>query len=307
MAESKIAIYGAIAANAAIAVTKFAVAGITGSSAMLSEGIHSAVDAGNGGLLLVGLHMAKKPATPEHPFGRGKELYFWSLIVAVLIFGLGGGMSIYEGVVHMREPEPLTDPFWIYVVLALAAVFEGASFQIALRQFRGLSAGRPFWSTLHDSKDPSLYTVLAEDGAALAGLAVAAAGVWASHSLNMPVLDGAASVVIGFILTGVAVLLIRKSRGLLVGEGVQPETAAAIRAIAQQQPQVKKAGLPLTMYIGADDVLLALDVVFADSVGADDAAAAVEQIERTIRERFPKVTRIYIESRHRIDLTDVAG
>lgn len=306
MAESKIAIYGAIAANAAIAVTKFVVAGITGSSAMLSEGIHSAVDAGNGGLLLVGLHMAKKPATPEHPFGRGKELYFWSLIVAVLIFGLGGGMSIYEGVVHMREPEPLTDPFWIYVVLALAAVFEGASFQIALRQFRGLSAGRPFWSTLHDSKDPSLYTVLAEDGAALAGLAVAAAGVWASHSLNMPVLDGAASVVIGFILTGVAVLLIRKSRGLLVGEGVQPETAAAIRAIAQQQPQVKKAGLPLTMYIGADDVLLALDVVFADGVGADDAAAAVEQIERTIRERFPRVTRIYIESRHRIDLTVVA-
>jgi cation diffusion facilitator family transporter len=307
MAESKIAIYGAIAANAAIAVTKFVVAGITGSSAMLSEGIHSAVDAGNGGLLLVGLHMAKKPATPEHPFGRGKELYFWSLIVAVLIFGLGGGMSIYEGVVHMREPEPLTDPFWIYVVLASAAVFEGASFQIALRQFRQMSAGRPFWSTLHNSKDPSLYTVLAEDGAALAGLAVAAAGVWASHSLNMPVLDGAASVVIGFILTGVAVLLIRKSRGLLVGEGVQPETAAAIRAIAQQQPQVKKAGLPLTMYIGADDVLLALDVVFADSVGADDAAAAVEQIERTIRERFPKVTRIYIESRHRIDLTDVAG
>jgi cation diffusion facilitator family transporter len=307
MADSKIAIYGAIAANVAIAVTKFVVAGITGSSAMLSEGIHSAVDAGNGGLLLVGLHMAKKPATPEHPFGRGKELYFWSLIVAVLIFGLGGGMSIYEGVVHMREPEPLTDPFWIYVVLAMAAVFEGASFLIALRQFRRLSAGRPFWSSLHGSKDPSLYTVLAEDGAALAGLAVAAAGVWASHSLDMPVLDGAASVVIGCILAGVAVLLIRESRGLLVGEGVRPETAAAIRAIAQQQPQVKKAGLPLTMYIGADDVLLALDVVFADGVGADDAAATVEQIERSIRERFPKVTRIYIESRHRIDLPDVAG
>lgn len=306
MAESKMAIYGAIAANVAIAVTKFVVAGITGSSAMLSEGIHSAVDAGNGGLLLVGLHMAKKPATPEHPFGRGKELYFWSLIVAVLIFGLGGGMSIYEGVVHMREPEPLTDPFWIYVVLALAGVFEGASFLIALRQFRLLSAGQPFWSTLHNSKDPTLYTVLAEDGAALAGLAVAAAGVWASHSLDMPVLDGAASVVIGCILAGVAVLLIRESRGLLVGEGVQPETAAAIRAIAQQQPQVKKAGLPLTMYIGADDVLLALDVVFVDGVGADDAAAAVEQIERTIRERFPKITRIYIESRHRIDPPDAA-
>ena len=306
MAESTIAIYGAIAANVAVAATKFAVAGISGSSAMLSEGIHSLVDAGNGGLLLVGVHMAKKPASPEHPFGRGKELYFWSLIVAVLIFGLGGGMSIYEGVIHMRQPKPLTDPTWIYVVLALAALFEGASFLIALRQFRRQSAGQPFWSSLQGSKDPSVYTVLAEDGAALAGLAVAALGVWASHSLNMPVLDGAASVVIGLILAGVAVLLIRESRGLLVGEGVRPETAAAIRAIAQQQPEVSKTGLPLTMYIGASDVLLALDVVFIDGVAADDAAASVERMEREIRERFPKITRIYIESRHQIDLIKMA-
>ncbi len=302
MAESKVAVYGAIAANVAIAITKFVAAGFSGSSAMLSEGIHSAVDAGNGGLLLVGLHMSKKPATPEHPFGRGKELYFWSLIVAVLVFGLGGGMSIYEGVMHMRHPEPLTDPTWSYVVLAIAALFEGASFLVALRQFRSQSAGRPFWSSLHGSKDPAVYTVLAEDGAALAGLAVAAVGVWASHSLNMPVLDGAASVVIGCILAGVAVLLIRESRGLLVGEGVRPDTAAAIRAIAQRQPQVQKAGLPLTMYIGADDVLLAIDVVFADGVAADDAAATVERIEREIRERFPKITRIYIESRNRLEL-----
>ena len=163
-------------------------------------------------------------------------------------------------------------------MLALAALFEGASFLIALRQFRRQSAGQPFWSSLQGSKDPSVYTVLAEDGAALAGLAVAALGVWASHSLNMPVLDGAASVVIGLILAGVAVLLIRESRGLLVGEGVRPETAAAIRAIAQQQPEVSKTGLPLTMYIGASDVLLALDVVFNDGVAADDAAASVERV-----------------------------
>lgn len=301
MAESKTAVYGAIAANVAIAVTKFVVAGISGSSAMLSEGIHSAVDAGNGGLLLVGLHMSKKPATPEHPFGRGKELYFWSLIVAVLIFGLGGGMSIYEGVIHMRHPEPLSDPTWIYVVLAMAALFEGASFFVALRQFRQQSLGRPFWSSLEGSKDPAVYTVLAEDGAALAGLMVAAAGVWASHSLNMPVLDGAASVVIGCILASVAVVLIRESRGLLVGEGVRPETATAIRTIAQQQPQVQMAGLPLTMYIGSDDVLLALDVVFVDGLVSEEAAATVERIERTVRERFPKITRIYIESRSHIE------
>ena len=306
MAESKIAVYGAIAANVAIAVTKFIAAGFSGSSAMLSEGIHSAVDAGNGGLLLVGLHMARKPATPEHPFGRGKELYFWSLIVAVLVFGLGGGMSIYEGVMHMRRPEPLTDPTWSYAVLAMAALFEGASFLVALRQFRSQAAGRPFWSALHGSKDPAVYTVLAEDGAALAGLAVAATGVWASHSLNMPVLDGAASVVIGCILAGVAMLLIRESRGLLVGEGVRPDTAAAIRDIAQHQRHVQKVGLPLTMYIGAEDVLLALDVVFADGVAADDAAATVDRIEREIRERFPKITRIYIESRNHIDLTAAA-
>jgi cation diffusion facilitator family transporter len=298
MAESKIAVYGAIAANVAIAVTKFVAAGFSGSSAMLSEGIHSAVDAGNGGLLLVGLHMSKKPATPEHPFGHGKELYFWSLIVAVLVFGQGGGMSIFEGVMHMRQPEPLTDPTWSYVVLGMAALFEGASFSVALRQFRRQSAGRPFWSSLHGSKDPAVYTVLAEDGAALAGLAVAGAGVWASHSLNRPVLDGAASVVIGCILAGVAILLIRESRGLLVGEGVRPDTAAAIRAIAQQQPQVQKTGLPLTMYLGADDVLLAIDVVFAEGVAADDAAASVERIELDIRQRFPQITRIYIESRN---------
>jgi len=205
-------------------------------------------------------------------------------------------------VVHRRQPGPLSDPFWIYVVLALSALFEGANFLVALRQFRRQSAGRPFWSSLHGSKDHRSGL----GGAALAGLVVAAAGVWASHGLNMPVLDGAASVVIGCILAGVAVLLIRESRGLLVGEGVQPETAVAIRAIAQQQLQVEKAGLPLTMYLGADEVLLALDVVFADGVTADDVAATVERIEHAIRDRFPKITRIYIESRNCIDLPAAA-
>ena len=175
MAKSKVAIYGAIAANVAIAVTKFVVAGITGSSAMLSEGIHSAVDTFNGVLLLVGLKLSQRPATPEHPFGHGKELYFWSLIVAVLIFGLGGGVSFYEGVQHIRHPEPMRDPMWNYVVLGVAAVFEGASFVIALRQFLKQAGATPFWEALHRSKDPTTYTVLAEDAAALIGLVVAAA------------------------------------------------------------------------------------------------------------------------------------
>ena len=296
MAESKVAIYGAIAANVAIAITKFIVAGMTGSSAMLSEAVHSTVDTGNGLLLLVGLHRSKRPASRDHPFGHGKELYFWSLIVAVLIFGLGGGISMYEGVQHMRRPEPLTDPYWNYVVLGAAALFEGTSFFIALRQFRSEAKGRPFWRSLHTSKDPSVYTVLAEDGAALLGLLLAAAGVYASHALDMPVLDGAASVAIGVVLAGVAVLLIRESHGLLIGEGIQRETADAIVALAQAHASVVRALPPLSMYLGSDEVLLAMDVEFVAGTSADTVVGTIEAIEREISERYPRINRIYIEA-----------
>src|ERR1700704_6091290 len=256
MAKSKVAVYGAIAANVAIAVTKFVVAGMTGSSAMLSEGIHSAVDTFNGVLLLVGLKLSQRPATPEHPFGHGKELYFWSLIVAVLIFGVGGGLSFYEGVLHIRRPEPLRDPMWNYIVLGVAAVFEGSSFAIALRQFLKEAGNNPFWEALHRSKDPTTYTVLAEDFAALIGLAVAALGIGLSHRFNKPELDGAASIAIGLLLAGVAVALIRESRSLLIGEGIRPETARAIRKIALEQPNVRDVGRVLSMYVGPDDVLV---------------------------------------------------
>ena len=297
MAESKAAIYGAIAANTAIAVTKFTVAGITGSSAMLSEGVHSVVDTGNGVLLLVGHKLSRRPATDEHPFGHGKELYFWGLIVAVLIFGLGGGISVYEGIVHIRHPEPSKDPFWNYVTLAAAAVFEGAALFVALRQFLGQANGRPFWRALHLSKDPTTYTVIAEDSAALAGLAVAAAGIWLGHRYDMPELDGAASVVIGLLLAGVAVLLIRESRGLLIGEGMQAETTRAIRRMVADDPTVRTVGQVLSMYIGADQVLVTLDVEFEDDTDAGAIEQAIERIEEAIRERYPKATRIYIEPR----------
>ncbi len=296
MAESKTAVYGAIAANLAIAVMKFVVAGISGSAAMLSEGIHSTVDAGNGGLLLVGLHRSKHAANSEHPFGFGKELYFWSLIVAVLIFGIGGGISFYEGVLHMLAPAPLHDPFWNYVVLAAAAVFEGASLAIALGAFLRAKGDVPFWNALHASKDPATFTVIAEDSAALIGLALAATGIWASHWFDLPILDGAASVLIGLLLAGVAVLLIGESRGLLVGEGIRPATARTIRQIALDDRRVQGAGWPLSMYIGADEVLLTLDVVFRQDQGADDVVKAVRNIERQIRDRFPKIRRIYIEA-----------
>ena len=295
MAESKIAIYGAIAANVAIATTKFIVAGITGSSAMLSEGIHSLVDTGNGALLLVGLKRSQRPASQQHPFGHGKELYFWSLIVAVLIFGVGGGVSLYEGILHVRDPHPLEDPFWSYVVLACASVFEGCSFALAFRQFTRERGDTPFWEALHASKDPSTYTVMAEDSAALLGLLIAAVGVFASHRLHMPRVDGMASIAIGLLLAGVAVLLIRESRGLLVGEGVSPETAQAIQALARAEPGVREVGRVLSMYVGPEDVLVTFDLAFAPEVPAAAVAASIRRIEQAVREKFPRVRRIFLE------------
>jgi cation diffusion facilitator family transporter len=296
MAKSRVAIYGAIAANVAIAVTKFVVAGITGSSAMLSEGIHSAVDTFNGVLLLVGVKLSQRPATPEHPFGHGKELYFWSLIVAVLIFGLGGGLSFYEGVQHVRHPEPMRDPMWNYVVLGVAAVFEGSSFAIALRQFLKQAGDAPFWEALHRSKDPTTYTVLAEDAAALVGLLVAALGIALSHRFDKPELDGAASLIIGLLLAGVAVALTWESRGLLIGEGIRPETARAIRRIALEQPKVRDVGRVLSMYVGPDDVLVTMDLDFDEGTAAADAAAAIAAIEQQVRERYPMIKRLFIEA-----------
>ena len=296
MADSRIAVYGAIAANVAIAATKFVVAGITGSSAMLSEGIHSAVDTGNGVLLLIGRRLSERKATPEHPFGHGKELFFWSLIVAVLVFGLGGGLSMLEGIQHIMNPAPMRDPKWNYFVLFAAAIFEGTSFTVALRVFLREKGDRPFWAALHASKDPMTYTVLGEDFAALAGLAVAALGIFISHYYNLPQADGAASIAIGVILAGVAVLLIREARGLLIGEGIRADTAAEIRRLLDAHPLVRRVGPLLSMYIGADQVLLTLDAEFDPRASAADIAAAIKELEAAIRERFDKITRIYIEA-----------
>lgn len=296
MSESKVAIYGAIAANVAIAVTKFVVAGVTGSSAMLSEGIHSAVDTFNGILLLVGVKLSKRPATDEHPFGHGKELYFWSLMVAVLIFSLGGSISFYEGVQHMRHPEPMTDPIWNYIVLGAAAVFEGISFAIALRQFFRESKDRPFWKSLHGSKDPTTYTVLAEDSAALIGLVIAACGIWASHRFDRPELDGAASVLIGLLLAGVAVLLVRESYGLLIGEGIRPETAVEIRRLALAHPGVENVGRILSMYMGPDEVLVTIDLDFEGGTGTDAAGDVIAALGAEVRSRYPMIKRLFIEA-----------
>jgi cation diffusion facilitator family transporter len=299
MAESRTVVYGAMAGNVAIAVTKFIVAGVTGSSSMLSEAIHSTVDTGNSLLLLVGMKRSERKSDPEHPFGYGREIYFWSLIVAVLIFGLGGGMSIYEGVQHMRHPEPLTDPKWNYIVLAAAAVFEGMSFGIGVHAVLKAKGSASFWQALHNSKDPSTFTVVAEDSAALAGLALAAVGIFCSHYFDMPVLDGAASIAIGLLLAAVAVVLISESRGLLVGEGITRETARAVRDMVETDASVVKSGFPLTMYLGPEEILMALDVEFDKDMPAEQVFEAVRRIESAIRTRFARVKRIYIEANPR--------
>jgi len=289
-------VYAAIGANVAIAGTKFVVASITGSSAMLSEGVHSAVDTLNGVLLLLGLRLSQRPATAEHPFGHGKELYFWSLIVAVLVFGLGGGVSVFQGVEQIRHPARLGEPLWNYVVLAAAALFEGASLAVSLRQFRRRHGEAPFWEALHRSKDPANYMVLAEDGAALVGLAIAAIGIALSEHFDAPVIDGIASLLIGLLLACVALLLIRESRGLLIGEGIRIETARAIRQIAMDEPAVRKVGPILSMYIGPDEALVTMDLDFDEACAAGEATAAIAQVERRVRERFPMIRRLFIDA-----------
>jgi cation diffusion facilitator family transporter len=195
--SSKKAVYAAIAGNLAIAISKFVAAAFTGSSAMISEGVHSLVDTGDGGLLLLGLKRSERPPDDIHPFGHGKELYFWTLIVAILIFALGGGVSSYEGVMHILNPRPIKSSVWSYSVLGLAMVFEGASLTVAWHEFARVKGRHGFWQTIRESKDPTIYTVILEDSAALAGLLAALAGVFLTELTGNPVYDGLASIIIG--------------------------------------------------------------------------------------------------------------
>jgi len=296
-AESKTAIFAAIGGNLAIAIMKFAAAAFTGSSAMLSEGIHSLVDTGNGGLLLLGIHKSKQPADATHPFGYGKELYFWSLIVAVLIFGVGGGISIYEGITHLIHPSPLEDPFWSYVVLGLAVVFESIVFVIAFRAFQALKGeDENIWQAIKSSKDPTTFTVLFEDAAALLGLIVAFAGIFLAHYFINPYLDGAASILIGVILASVAVFLAYESKGLLIGEGADPETLENIRKLAEAAAGVEKVINPLTMYFGPRTILLTVDIEFDKKLSAMEVEESVDRLEKNIRSQYPDIKHIYIEA-----------
>jgi cation diffusion facilitator family transporter len=294
-AESKTAIVAAIVGNAVIAAIKFIAGAMTGSSAMISEAIHSVVDTGNGLLLFHGLRRGTKPPDTDHPFGHGMEVYFWSLIVAISIFGVGGGLSIYEGAVHIRNPSPLEDPLVNYVVLAAALVFEAVSFSFAWRAFRKHKKGRRTITAIRHGKDPSLFTVLFEDAAALAGLVAAFLGVFFSHLFREPVIDGAASVVIGAVLIFVALWLAYESKSLLVGEAADPELVETIRKIALADPEVTGLGTVLTKHLGPQEVLLNIEIQFKPELTAGQIHAAVHRIEDRITEPFPEVTRVFIE------------
>jgi len=297
--DSKTTIYAALAGNLAIAVTKAGAAWWTGSSAMLSEAIHSLVDTGNQVLMLYGLRRSVRPATPEHPFGFGLELYFWTFVVAILIFGLGAGVSILEGVDKIRHPQPVGTPWVNYAVLGASAVFEGATWLIALRAFRRQAGGQDVVEAVQRSKDPTIFTVLIEDSAALTGLLIAAAGLAAAQVLDLPWLDGVASVLIGVLLAGTATFLARECKGLLMGESADPRVRAGLRRIAMTYPGITCVNEVLTMHFGPNDVLAVLSLDFDNHLTTDAVEHAVSSIERRIKHDFPVVRRVFVEAQSR--------
>lgn len=291
---SKAVIYAALVGNGLIAATKFSAAFFTGSSAMLSEGIHSVVDTGNEVLLLYGLHRGSRPPDRAHPFGHGREIYFWTFVVAVLIFALGGGFSIYEGIEHLYRPEQSADPTINYIVLGLSFVFEGASWFIALRQFNRQRGGRGLLEAMSRSKDPTTFTVFLEDSAALLGLAFAAAGVFAAHMLRSSVPDALASIAIGLLLTGVAIFLARESKSLLLGEQALPEVQVLIEDAAAAETSVRRVNGVITTQLGPETIVALVSAEFEDALSTPQIEAYIERIEGRVRASRPEVAAVFV-------------
>lgn len=294
--EKPIVVYVATAANLGVAVTKFIAAFVTGSSAMLSEGIHSVVDTGNEFLLLFGLHRSKRQADEMHPFGYGMEVYFWSLMVAMLLFSVGGGLSVYGGISRLRNPRPLESPTWNYVVLGIAFVMEGTSWTMAARSLRKRWGKEvPLWQAFRRSKDSSVFTVLAEDSAALIGLVIASAGVYLSHHVAH-VWDAIASISIGVTLASVAAFLTYECKGLLAGESANPQLVSRIRELASTDPAVQRVQRPLTLHLGPNEILLAMGVQFKPEMSGTDVIGAIDRLEAKIREADSRIKQIFIEA-----------
>ncbi|WP_300117190.1 cation diffusion facilitator family transporter [Sphingobium sp.] len=307
--RENIVLYGALAANVGIAIAKFVAAGISGSSSMLTEGVHSLVDSGNQLLLLYGQRRARKGPDHAHPFGYGRELYFWAFIVAILIFALGAGVSIYEGFVHIREPEPLRDPTINYVVLGVALLLEGASWTIAVREFDAKRGDTPWWTAVRRSKDPAGFIVLFEDSAALLGLVVAGIGVSVSHYVGDARIDGVASIMIGAILALVALLLAREAKGLLIGESADPAIIAQVRALLEGYDAIQSVNHVRTIHTAPDAVFVAISADFADDLSMGEGEALIETIETQLKAAMPQLASIYIRPEKAQDappLTDQA-
>jgi cation diffusion facilitator family transporter len=292
--SSKTAIIAALIGNFLIAVTKGIAAALSGSSAMLSEAVHSFVDTGNEVLLLYGLKRAAKPPDKVHPYGYGRELYFWSFVVALLIFAVGAGVSAYEGFVHIRHPEPITDVWINFVVLGLAAIFEGVSWWFGWKAFSRVRRSRPIWDAFVASKDPTTFMVLFEDSAALLGIAIAAVATFFSWKLKLPWIDGAGSVLIGLVLAIVAVLLARESKELLIGERASPELSAAVRETASEDPCVRQVVDITTSQMGPDQVIATISVEIDEDLRVPEVEQLIARIEGAIRSRYPQLFRIFI-------------
>jgi cation diffusion facilitator family transporter len=295
-ASSKKVVYAALAGNTLIAITKFAAAAFTGSSAMLAEGIHSVVDTGNQALLLYGMRRAERPPDERFPFGHGKELYFWSFVVAILIFAGGAGLSAYEGVVHLMHPEPMSNALVNYVVLGLAMVFEGSAWTIALKEFRRVKGPWGYVEAVRRGKNPTFFVVLFEDSAAMIGLLIAAAGIALSDVTGNPIFDGIASVLIGCVLAATAVWLAYETKGLLIGESANKRVVDGIRQLVLDHDRIDHVNEVLTMHMGPDFVLVNLGVQFDDDADATEIEDIVCRLDHRIKEHYPEVKRVFIEA-----------
>lgn len=290
-------IFAAIASNLGIAVAKFVVAGITGSAAMVAEGIHSTADTGNELLLLIGERNRAKKPDARHPFGYGKVVYFWALIVALSVFTLGGGFSIYHGIHAIMHPKPPGDPFWNYVVLGVAALFEGYSWNVSRLEInKKKKPGRTLWQAFRSSKDASVFTVFVEDSAALVTIVVAGIGIGLGQLTDNPYFDPGASVVIGLILMAAAFVLARETGDLLVGETMGINGTAQLRAIFDAEEQIDAVGNLLTMQMGPDQILLTASVQFTRGMRIDEMEVVIARLEKNVNQAFPEIKQIYFES-----------
>jgi cation diffusion facilitator family transporter len=297
MAEgsSKTVVYAALAGNLAIAIVKFGAFWWSGSSAMLTEAIHSLVDTGNQGLLLFGMNRANRPPDESHPFGHGMELYFWSFVVALMIFLAGGAFSIYEGAQKFLDPEPIEDAWVALAVLGASALFEGASFWVALREFNARRRDVPLLRAIRLSKDPSGFSVLLEDSAALVGLAVAAVGVAATTYLGIPQGDAIASMVIGVLLIGAAIVLARETRSLLTGESASPRVLATVRRVLEADPRVRAVHALQSIQLGPTKVLFAIALDIDDSLDLDGFKALGAELRDRIKRGAPIVSNVFFK------------